>query len=415
MFAQPRRRRGRIGAHPVEAHRGADHRHFAQRARPARLPCAAMHRLGVGKRFRHRVDRPRRNARLEQFLHPVRRRRIGDDRADLGDDRLAVRDPRRIGREPLVRRPFGMPADRRQFRELAIVAHRDHQRLVGRHEGLVRHDIGVAVPLPHRVLARHHRVGRLVRQHRQLRVEQAHVDMRALARPLPLDQRGLDRVGRIEPREEVRDRHADPQGAAVRFLVGQPRQAHHPAHRLDDVVVPRPRRVRPVLPETRDRTIDQPRVARAQARRVEPMLLQPADAVIFDHHVRLARHPPQDCRSLGLREVERHAPLPPVGGKEIGRDPFLARLVPRRPPVARVVPGAGLFHLGHFRAEVGEQLRAPRPRQNAAQVEHANPLKRSMAHAAFLHLRRSAHTACAALWPGAPVTPPPGCAPEPHR
>ena len=32
-----------------------------------------------------------------------------------------------------------------------------------------------------------------------------------------------------------------------------------------------------------------------------------------------------------------------------------------------------------------------------------------------LSFRRSASTARAALWPGAPVTPPPGCAPAPHR
>ena len=29
--------------------------------------------------------------------------------------------------------------------------------------------------------------------------------------------------------------------------------------------------------------------------------------------------------------------------------------------------------------------------------------------------RRSAFTTRAALWPGAPMTPPPGCVPEPHR
>ena len=78
-----------------------------------------------------------------------------------------------------------------------------------------------------------------------------------------------------------------------------------------------------------------------------------------------------------------------------------------------VVAAAGPFDLDHFGAEVGEQLRAPRPGEHAAEVEDPDALQRL--HAARFQKRRSESTARAALWPGAPVTPPPGCAPDPHR
>src|SRR6266536_1700783 len=43
------------------------------------------------------------------------------------------------------------------------------------------------------------------------------------------------------------------------------------------------------------------------------------------------------------------------------------------------------------------------------------PVTRSPCHPPPRHPARSPITTRAALWPGMPVTPPPGCAPEPHR
>ena len=91
-------------------------------------------------------------------------------------------------REAIVAHPFRMAANFRQPGELTVVADGDDQRLIGRRERLVRHDVRMRIALPRRVLARDQGVGNLVREHRQLRVEQGHVDVRALARPLAPEQ-----------------------------------------------------------------------------------------------------------------------------------------------------------------------------------------------------------------------------------
>ena len=81
--------------------------------------------------------------------------------------------------------------------------------------------------------------------------------------------------------------------------------------------------------------------------------------------------------------------------------------------MAGVVAAARALDLDHFGAQIGEQLRAPRAGQHAAQIEDLDALERLQWRR--LQKRRSWSTARAALWPGAPVTPPPGCAPDPHR
>src|SRR5207253_2737133 len=68
------------------------------------------------------------------------------------------------------------------------------------------------------------------------------------------------------------------------------------------------------------------------------------------------------------REVERNAPLAAVDGQKIGR---LAIRV-RRPPGPRLVALTRALDLDDVRAEVGEQHRAVRARENAGEVEHAD-------------------------------------------
>ena len=81
--------------------------------------------------------------------------------------------------------------------------------------------------------------------------------------------------------------------------------------------------------------------------------------------------------------------------------------------MTRVVPGTRTLDLENLGAEVGKQLGAPWPGKYAAKVEDPDPLQRFQCRR--LQIRRSDRKACAALCPGAPVTPPPGCAPDPHR
>ena len=73
------------------------------------------------------------------------------------------------------------------------------------------------------------------------------------------------------------------------------------------------------------------------------------------------------------------------------------------------------FDETRLRAQVREKLGAPRSRQNAGEIEDADSGERRRHYFRMLQGLRSASTACAALCPGAPVTPPPGWAPDPQR
>jgi hypothetical protein len=88
-------------------------------------------RLDVGERLADAVDRPSGDSGRIELLKPFRCGLMGDAFGDHGDDGAAVGDSRAVGREALVARPLRMPADCRQARELAVVADRDDDRLVG--------------------------------------------------------------------------------------------------------------------------------------------------------------------------------------------------------------------------------------------------------------------------------------------
>ncbi len=308
------------------------------------------------------------------------------------------------------------PQQRRQPRKLPVVADRDDDRLVGRRERLIGHDIGMADPLPPRIMSADQSIRRLVGEHRQLRVEQGHVDRRAVAGLLTPHQRGHDCIGGIQTGEQIGDRDPGAHRSAPRLTIRQTRQAHQPAHSLDNIIIAGARRRRPILPETGYRRIDQSRIGAPQRLRVEPELFQSSDPEILDQHIGVARHPRDQRRALGIGKVDRHRPFAAIGAKIISRNPHIAMLMPRRPPVPRVVARSRLLDLDYLGAKVRQRLRRPRPGEYARQVEDSNALEGS--HACFLHDPhpfRSLKIAAAALWPGAPVTPPPGCAPDPHR
>ena len=104
-----------------------------------------------------------------------------------GIERRAVLDAPRVGPEALVLRERG-PARRFAERcELPVVADREHQPGVLRRERLVRNDVRVRGAAAHGRLARHEVVERLVRERRDLRVEQREVDVLAAAGLFALD------------------------------------------------------------------------------------------------------------------------------------------------------------------------------------------------------------------------------------
>ena len=63
-------------------------------------------------------------------------------------------------------------------------------------------------------------------------------------------------------------------------------------------------RVRPILPETRDGTIDQPRIDGAQILIAQAVTRQGAGAEILNQHIRLCHDALQDRRPFRLREIQ---------------------------------------------------------------------------------------------------------------
>src|SRR5207253_3205934 len=169
-----------------------------------------------------------------------------------------------------------------------------------------------------------------------------------------------------DARAEVGDGDAD----AHRSLAGNARDAHQPAHALRDLVHSGPIPVRAALPEARDAPVDQARVDLAQALVVDAQALLHAGAVILDDDVRLPRELLEDLDTLGILEVERHAPLVAVQVLEVEAVARAAHAVARatarhldldgvRPPVHELAhagrAGAGARQVEDIEAGQGQR------------------------------------------------------------
>ena len=170
-------------------------------------------------------------------------------------------------------------------------------------------------------------------------------------------------------------------GPAAGLPVRHAGDAHQPAHALEHEVVAGARRVGPGLAEAGDRAVDQPRVQRAQAGIVEPVLGQRADLVVLDHDVALLGQRADQRLAFGRGQVAGDRFLAAVGRQEVGRISAHAGVLvgaeEGRAPGARVVAFAGALHLDDLGAHVGQVLRRPGPGQHARQVEHAQVRQRS--------------------------------------
>src|SRR5215213_1736572 len=121
--------------------------------------------LDVVERLADGVDRARWNASRFQLLKPQSCRALANGLTHEGYDFRAMRDACSVSRKPFVRCPLGMPAHLGKAAELAIVTDSDDDRLIGRIERLIRHDIGVRIALTRWILAGNQRIRRLVREH----------------------------------------------------------------------------------------------------------------------------------------------------------------------------------------------------------------------------------------------------------
>ena len=217
-------------------------------------------------------------------------------------------------------------------------------------------------------------IGRLIRQHRDLAVEQRHIDMRALICDATTSQRRKDRDRRIHAGKDIGV--SDPR--LLRRSVGFAGQRHKAAHRLHDIIIAGTMRIRPGLAEAGDRTDDQPRKIGAQPRGIKPIFDQPADLVILDDDIGVGKQRAYRRLPLGARDVDRHAALAAVAAVIIGRTQIFAIGAgdERRTPLARIVACPRPLDLDHLGTEIGEQLPAPRPREHPRQFDHADALQR---------------------------------------
>src|SRR5690349_4452270 len=102
-----------------------------------------MLRLNISERLADRVDRACGDPRIFQLLEPRGCRLLSNRLAYQTDHFIPIGDAGAVRGEALVARPFGMAADRREAGELPVVSDGDDDRLIGRIEWLVWHDIGV--------------------------------------------------------------------------------------------------------------------------------------------------------------------------------------------------------------------------------------------------------------------------------
>jgi hypothetical protein len=176
------------------------------------------------------------------------------------------------------------------------------------------------------------------------------------------DQRG-DRAlgGSVVPRL----RHAD----ADRAAVGIAAQRHHPAHRRQRQIGGQMVRVGAVLPEWRDRDVDEPRVDRTQGVEADPARGHRTGGGVLENEIG-ARHQAQELRTPGgAVEIENDAALAAIEGMEaeavqVGRQAGVQWRLVSRPAAAR------RFDFDHVGAEPGENER-PKLSARVGQIHDA--------------------------------------------
>ena len=193
-------------------------------------------------------------------------------------------------------------------------------------------------------------VARLIGEQAHRAIEQRHVDLLALARARPHQQRRLHAVSRPNPGRQIADRDAH----LHRMPGGFAGQRHQPAHPLRDEIVSRLMRPRPGLAEAGDGAIDQPRIDGREAGVIEPELGKAAGLEVLDHHIGVGAQGLHPVQIVGAGEIRDDRALPPVAGVVIGRLAVdlalrVGALDPRRAPQARAIT-LGAFDLDHVRA-----------------------------------------------------------------
>lgn len=153
---------------------------------------------------------------------------------------VPILDPHVVRHESLVRLPLRPPELVADDPEETVVASAQHDVAIGRLESFVRHDRRMRrTPASTVALAADEYAAGDVGERGHLAVGQRHVEVLAPIRLLSGEERGHDRIARVQSRCEVGDRHADLDGRPVAFA-GDVHEAHF---RFDHNVVARARAV----------------------------------------------------------------------------------------------------------------------------------------------------------------------------
>src|SRR5690606_15468505 len=140
----------------------------------------------------------------------------------------------------------------------------------------------------------------------------------------------------------------DPHRTAARLTIGLARDAHQPAHRLDDIVIAGTLGIRTILAKPGYGRDDQAFGLGPQARRIEPELAKATYLEVLDHDVARLGELAHEAGAFGPRKINGCRFLAAVGAQEVGSDAPVALPVPGRAPVACVVTRPRALDLDHL-------------------------------------------------------------------
>ena len=181
-----------------------------------------------------------------------------------------------------------------------------------------------------------------------------------------LRQAGGDRVGGVQAGGEIGQRHAGLDRGAVRFAG----HAHHAGRSLDGDVEATFGATRTVLPESRDRAVDERGLARSEPVPAKAQALHGPGAAVLQQHLGLQHELARDLQVGRLLEVQRDRALAAVEAGEV-----LAVAAGQRWPGAHGVT-LGRFDLDHLGAEIGQQHAGERPGGDLAELHHPHARQR---------------------------------------
>ncbi len=205
-------------------------------------------------------------------------------------------------------------------------------------------------------------------QKMQAAVEQRDVDRLSAAGPLAREQRGEDRLDGIRAGCEVDEGDAEPH----RIAVGLARDRHEAGLGLHHEVIAGTICERRRAPVARDRAMNEPRVARAQAFIGEAKRLEAGGAEVLDEYVGLAGKLRQNGAPALSLEIDRDALLAAIDRQVIGGN----SLDRGRHPGPGIVAAVGVLDLPDLGAEIRKRHGAPRPGEDPRKVQHLDAVER---------------------------------------